>query len=108
MEYYINFDSFEEFKNMFEKKIDEFNEEVYNVFKSCGEVEWVGIGHDVTINAIYKEINELGKISKKLYRFLDFMENVTDNYSEGIEDVKKHFYEVEDMIGELKVREGER
>ena len=104
MEYYINFSDFEEFRNMFEKKIDEFNEEIYKVFKSCNEVEWDGVGHDVTINAIYKEISELEKISKTLDRFLDFMDTVTDNYTEGVEDVKKHFCEVEDMISMLKVR----
>ena len=98
MEYYINFDDFEEFKFVFKKKVDEIDELIYKVFKSCQDVEWVGVGHDATINAIYQEIEQLGKVSQTLNKFLEFMDIVIDSYSTGVSDVKKYFNELEDII----------
>lgn len=98
MKYYLNFSDFEEFKKVFRDKLDEYNDEVFNLFKHSQEVEWVGLGHDRTIQALYKQIEEFNKISENLNKFLDFMDVMSTNYTEGIEDIKKKFSELEDVI----------
>lgn len=108
MQYYLNFEDFEQFKNAFQKKIDEFDEEVLDLFKSCNEVEWVGKGHDSTINALYTQIDELITISNNLNRFLEFMNTATDYYEEGVEETRTRFKEVENMISIIRSKSGGR
>ena len=98
MKYFINFDDFETYKNTFKNKVDEWNEEVYHVFKSCQEVEWVGLGHDSTIRAIYNQIEELEKVSNNLNKFLEFMGIVIDDYTDGVNEVNQKFQEINAML----------
>lgn len=106
MNYYLNLNDFEEYKNAFRKKIDELDEEIYKLFHACQEVEWVGLGHDRTIDIIYRKIKELEIISKCLGMFLDFMDTVTDDYGNGIDDIKKKLESAENMLEEARLKRG--
>ncbi len=103
MKYYINFNDFGEFQNAFQEKLDEFNEEVYKLFKFSQVVEWVGLGHDKTISSLYERIEEFNKISENLNKFLEFMRVASDNYADGSMEVKTIFQEMQDIIDDSKI-----
>ena len=102
MKYHINFNDLEEYKKRFREKIDEFADETYNVFKATQNVHWVGLCHDKTVDAIYEQITELGKVYENLEKFLSFFDSVSGEYTEGIEETKKSFKEIDDLINSRK------
>lgn len=104
MKYFINFSDFEEFQDTFQKKLDEYNDEVYRLFRSSQEVQWVGLGRDKTMSALYTRIEALNKISENLNKFLEFMRIASNNYSDGVDEVRDKFKEIEDIINSSKFK----
>ena len=106
MKYHLNFNDFGEYQKAFRTKVDEFNDEVYNVFKLCQNVEWVGLGYEKTISAVYNQIEELQKVSENLEKFLNFMNSASNNYSDGVKEVNSKFQEIQDIINIEKMKRG--
>ena len=102
MKYFVNFSDFEEYQEVFQNKLDEFNDEIYRLFKSSQDVEWVGLGRDKTMNALYSQIDKLIKISDNLNKFLETMRLASNNYSEGADEVKSSFRDIADMVHDIK------
>lgn len=98
MKYFINFSNFEEYQDIFQNKLDEYNDEIYRLFKQSQEVEWVGLGHDKTMDALYRQIETLNKISENLNKFLEIMRLASNNYSDGVDEVRSRFREIEDIL----------
>ena len=105
--YYVNFSGFEEYKEYFKKKIEEFRQEVFDVFELNREVEWTGEGYDAASNSISLEINKLNEIPEILDKYVDFMDKAINNYSDGMEEIKKCFEEILEMIRIEKSKRGE-
>ena len=40
-------------------------------------------------------------------KFLEFMDTVTNDYTEGVEEVKNKFKEIQDIIDEGKLKRGD-
>ena len=106
MKYHLNFDDCTQFKDAFSKKIDEFNDVAYKLFKSSQSVEWVGLGHDKTIDVVYSQIEELMKISENLQKFMDFLNTAMDNFGEGVVEVNTKFKEIKEIIDKEKLKRG--
>ena len=107
MKYSLNFNDLEEYKEVFQNKIDEFNEEIYKVFLSCQKTNWVGIGHDRVINAIYNQIEELDNVSQNLTKFIDFLNKALEAYTDGVKEVDTKFLEMREAIEAEKIKRGE-
>jgi hypothetical protein len=105
--YYVNFSGFEEYKEAFEKKITEFRQEVFNVFKLNQEVDWKGSGYDSASNSINLEIDRLNTIPQVLDLYVDFMDKAINNYSDGMEEIRKSFEEILEVIRIEKRKRGE-
>ena len=106
MKYHVNFNDLGNYRDTFQKKINEFNDVVYKIFKSSQSVEWVGLGHDKTIAALYLQIEELEKVSEALEKFVKFMDLALNNYGEGVVEVNSKFKEMKDIISMEKIRRG--
>jgi hypothetical protein len=106
MKYHLNFDDCTQFKDAFSKKIDEFNDVVYKLFKSSQAVEWVGLGHDKTIDVVYNQIEELMKISENLQKFIKFLDTAMENFGEGVGEVNTKFAEIKEVINAEKMKRG--
>ena len=106
MKYHVNFDDLNDFKEVFQKKIDDFNEVIYKIYKSSQKVEWVGLGHDKTIEALYLQIEELKKVYIGLGKFVEFVDIALNNYSEGVVEVNNKFQKMEEIIDMEKTRRG--
>lgn len=105
--YHVDFNSFEEYKNAFEKKISEFRTELLKTFQACQNVEWEGPGFDSTINLLNNEISRLDKIPQVLDLFTKFMEQAINDYTQGMEEVKQNFEEILNQIRNEKARRGD-
>ena len=71
MKYFLNFEDFDEFKSVFKNKVDEIESEICTIYKACQEVEWVGLGYETTVQAIYDQIDKLSIIIECLNMFLE-------------------------------------
>ena len=105
--YYVNFSNFEEYKKTFEVKISNFREELFHVFKYNQEVKWTGEGYDAVSNSISLEISKLDVIPTVLDLYVDFMDKALNNYSEGMEEIKKNFQDILERIMAEKQKRGE-
>lgn len=105
--YHVNFNEFEEYKKAFEKKVIEFRQEVYNVFKLNQEIDWEGNGYDAASKSIALEINRLNTIPQVLDLYVDFMDKAINSYSEGMEEIRKSFEEILEVIRIEKRKRGE-
>ena len=105
--YIVKFNDFDDFKKIYEDKIDEFRQEIFNVFKLNQEINWTGDGYDSFSKLISLEISRLDRIPQVLDLYVDFMDKAINNYSEGMEEVKKSFDEILDIIRNEKIKRGE-
>ena len=105
--YYVNFNSFEEYKTKVEDKINEFRQEVLNVFQLNYNVEWTGDGYNSISNLINQEIDDLNYIPQVLDLYVDFMDKAINNYTEGMEEIKESFEELLETIRAEKIKRGE-
>ena len=105
--YIVKFSDFEEFKKIYEDKIDEFRQEIFNVFKLNQETDWSGDGYESFSNNISLEIDRLDKIPQVLDLYVDFMDKAINNYTEGMEEIKKNFEEILEIIRSEKMKRGE-
>lgn len=98
MNYHINFDEFDDYKKYFKDKLDAISDETYSIYKKANDVQWVGLGHDKTINALNDQIIELSTIIENLEKFLNYFNSVTEEYNEGVQETKKSFKEIDDLL----------
>ena len=105
--YIVKFNDFDEFRKIYEDKIDELRQEIFNVFKLNQETDWSGDGYESFSKLISLEISKLDRIPQVLDLYVDFMDKAINNYSEGMEEVKKSFDEILDIIRNEKIKRGE-
>ena len=105
--YYVNFNGFDEYKRSFEEKINEFREELFNVYKAYLKVDWEGEGNVAFNESFTILFDKLNYIPQVLDLFTKFMEQAMNNYSEGMEEIKKSFDSLLELIREEKLKRGE-
>ena len=86
------------FIKVYEGKTDEFSNIVLDIYKLCNNVDWIGLGHDKTIDAIYTQLTKLAEISESLYKLLTPMKMAIEEYSEGVSEVDNKFKELRELI----------
>ncbi len=104
MNYYLNFNEFDRFIKVFEGKIEDFDNIVLCIYKLCNSVDWVGLGHDKTIDAVYVQLSRLIEIVESLYKLLTPMKMAINEYSTGVEEVDSKFKELKELIDMEKAK----
>ena len=104
--YHVDFTSFGEYLDVFEKKTEEFKEIVYRVYNSCDKVDWEGKGFTSAMDIVSNQINELNLTGQMLELLKKFMDTAINNYQEGMEEIKKSFEEILEKIREEKRKRG--
>ncbi len=105
--YHVDFTNFREYRDHFEKKIEEFRESVYRVYDSCDKLEWEGKGYVSTMDLVSNQINDLDVVTQILDLYKKFMDTALDNYTEGMEEIRKSFEEILEQIRQERRKRGE-
>ena len=105
--YYVNFKGFDEYRKVFKEKTDEFQQELLSIYNAYLKVEWEGEGYESFKSSFNMQFDDLNYIPQILNLFSEFMEKALINYSDGMEEIKKSFDSLLQVIRDEKRKRGE-
>ena len=107
MQYHVDFNSFEEYKNGLKKQVDNFRNELDIVRKLEDHLNWEGEAKTTALDLFGDKLYDLYTIPQILDLYIKFMDIALTDYQDGMEEIKKSFDEVLSMIKTEKQKRGE-
>ncbi len=80
------------------RKINQFDIELKRLMNSSKKLEWDSAAYYKTINLFYERVSNLKRVAEMLDLLSDFLLLTTNNYEEGVAEIRKNFQAILNQI----------
>ena len=92
--------------------IEEYMDEISVIDKLKEELIWESKARDIVIDKYDEIVKKYFKFAKNLFQYISFIYKMLDNYSNGLQEIKEQFDQVENkfnnFVGDENVKDKSR
>ena len=106
MRYHVDSLEVNNYREKLVSKINQFDFELKKLMNSSQKLEWNSEAYYEYINTFYEKMANLKRVAEVLDLLSDFLELTTNNYEEGILEIKKNFQAILNQIKDEELKGG--
>jgi len=107
MKYKIKFQEVENLINYLDEIVNEkMIMQIKSMNDATNKLVWNGPAYDATIRMYNNMMNEINLIPETLNLYISFLKSTTDNYDEGLNEIKKRFIKLTEQYNNLEDNHG--